>query len=227
MLRVEAGANGHETHPLRFASHQVHRRDRSSAEQGELFRNPDNELKCHRWRSKPPDTSRPTELLLLKFDDKMQPSLVQTTGYHLTVHYWMWRFLIRSLQHYTDSWLSRYHEQSLELRLLEPLSFGQRWRSRACIFQEFGWTSSMLRDVLVVLLWPAWCSHLSSPMQMRDAMQLQKKWRKRGNLPCRHPHVQHEYYYDTPTGAMVCTTCGSTVTFKDVEKSRRIEAVSR
>ena len=138
-----------------------------------------------------------------------------------------WRFLIRSLQHYTDSWLSRYHEQSLELRLLEPLSFGQRRRRRACIFQEFGWTSSMLRDVLVILLWPAWCSHLSSPMQMRDALQLQKKWKKRGNLPCRHPHVQHEYYYDTPTGAMVCTTCGSTVTFKDVEKSRRIEAVSR
>lgn len=105
--------------------------------------------------------------------------------------------------------------------------FGSGRRSRACIFQEFGWTSSMLRDVLVVLLWPAWCSHLSSPMQMRDAMQLQKKWKKRGNLPCRHPHVQHEYYYDTPTGAMVCTTCGSTVTFKDVEKSRRIEAVSR
>lgn len=36
-----------------------------------------------------------------------------------------WRFLIRSLQHYTASWLSRYHEQSLELRLLESLSFGQ------------------------------------------------------------------------------------------------------
>src|SRR6187549_822434 len=68
-------------------------------------------------------------------------------------------------------WLSRHHEQSLELRLLEPLSFGQRWRSRACIFQEFGGTLSMLRDVLVVLLWTAWCSHLSTPMQMRDAMQ--------------------------------------------------------
>jgi hypothetical protein len=138
-----------------------------------------------------------------------------------------WRFLIAALNTTQLLWLSRHHEQSLELRLLEPLSFGQRWRSRACIFQEFGGTLSMLRDVLVVLLWTAWCSHLSTPMQMRDAMQLQKKWKKRGNLPCRHPHVQHEYYYDTPTGEMVCATCGSTVTFKDVEKSRRIEAVSR
>jgi hypothetical protein len=68
-----------------------------------------------------------------------------------------------ALQHYTASWLSRHHEQSRELGLLEPLSFGQRWRSRACIFQEFGWTLGMLREVLVVPLWTAWCSHLSTP----------------------------------------------------------------
>ena len=64
-------------------------------------------------------------------------------------------------------------------------------------------------------------------MQMRDAVQLQKKWKKRGNLSCLHPHVQHEYYNDTPTGEMVCTTCGATVTFKDVEEIRRIAAASR
>jgi len=64
-------------------------------------------------------------------------------------------------------------------------------------------------------------------MQMRDAMQLKKKWKKRGNPSCRHPHIQHEYYYDTPTGEMVCTTCGATVTFKDLDEKRRIEKVSR
>jgi len=64
-------------------------------------------------------------------------------------------------------------------------------------------------------------------MQMRDAIQLQQKWKRRGNLLCRHPHVQHEYYYDTPTGEMVCTTCGAAVTFKDLEEKRRIEKVSR
>ena len=63
-------------------------------------------------------------------------------------------------------------------------------------------------------------------MQMRDAMQLQKKWKNRGNLSCRHPHVQHEYYYDTPTGEMVCTTCGATITFKELEETRRAENVS-
>ena len=59
-------------------------------------------------------------------------------------------------------------------------------------------------------------------MQMRDAMRLQRQWKKRGNLPCRHPHVQHEYYYDTPTREMVCTTCGASVTFKDLEEIRRL-----
>jgi hypothetical protein len=63
-------------------------------------------------------------------------------------------------------------------------------------------------------------------MQMRDAMQLHKKWKKRGDLSCRHPHVQHEYYYDTPTGEMVCTTCGATITFKELEETRRAENVS-
>jgi hypothetical protein len=80
---------------------------------------------------------------------------------------------------------------------------------------------------MVVQARTAWCSHSPVPMQMRDAVQLQKKWKKRGNLPCRHPHVQHEYYYDTPTGEMVCTTCGATVAFKDVKETRRIEKVSR
>jgi hypothetical protein len=34
-------------------------------------------------------------------------------------------------------------------------------------------------------------------------------------------------YYDTPTGERVCTTCGATITFKNVEERRRIEKMSR
>jgi hypothetical protein len=58
-------------------------------------------------------------------------------------------------------------------------------------------------------------------MQMRHAKELQRKWRKRGHLHCRHPHVEKEYYYENPTGDMVCTTCGVTIKLGDVEQKKR------
>ena len=88
-------------------------------------------------------------------------------------------------------------------------------------------THAILRSVLVIHCERHALGTSPTPMQMRDAKQLQKKWKKRGNLSCRHPHVQHEYYYETPTGEMVCTTCGATVTFNDLEERRRIEKLSR
>ena len=55
---------------------------------------------------------------------------------------------------------------------------------------------------------------------MRHAQQLQRKWNKRGNQHCRHPHVEPEYYYNAPTGEMVCTTCGYTAKSQNVERKK-------
>jgi hypothetical protein len=54
-------------------------------------------------------------------------------------------------------------------------------------------------------------------MQMHDAWELQKTWEEKGSPPCEHPNTEREYYLDTNTGQMVCTTCGATV---DLEKSK-------
>jgi Fe2+ or Zn2+ uptake regulation protein len=58
-------------------------------------------------------------------------------------------------------------------------------------------------------------------MQMRHAQELLRKWKKRGYLHCRHPHVEKEYRYDTQTGDMVCTTCGTTVKLENKEQNKR------
>jgi hypothetical protein len=55
-------------------------------------------------------------------------------------------------------------------------------------------------------------------MQMKDAFELQKEWKRKGNPHCTHPNVEREYHLGSHTGDNVCTTCGAYV---NLEKSRR------
>ena len=52
----------------------------------------------------------------------------------------------------------------------------------------------------------------SQMIQVKDRLELQRKWKQRKNQPvCQHPLTVPEYYNDKPTGYSVCKTCGYSV----------------
>ena len=48
-------------------------------------------------------------------------------------------------------------------------------------------------------------------IQVRETLDLQRKWKKKGDPTCDHPRTSKEFYKDSPTGYRVCTTCGASV----------------
>lgn len=56
-------------------------------------------------------------------------------------------------------------------------------------------------------------------MQRKKAALLKQEW---GDKPCSHPAFAKEYDLGERTGNFVCTTCGSTFTFR--EKAELIAA---
>jgi hypothetical protein len=45
-------------------------------------------------------------------------------------------------------------------------------------------------------------------MKMEEALELQRKWKDNGDLPCEHSNIEKEYHIGAQTGDYVCTTCG-------------------
>jgi hypothetical protein len=55
-------------------------------------------------------------------------------------------------------------------------------------------------------------------MLLEQALRLRQDWAMKGNPPCSHNVLDHEYYWGKNTGSYICTTCGRSFTREEWEQ---------
>jgi hypothetical protein len=55
-------------------------------------------------------------------------------------------------------------------------------------------------------------------MLLEQALRLRQDWAMKGNPPCSHNVLDHEYYWGKYTGNYICTTCGRSFTREEWEQ---------
>lgn len=59
-------------------------------------------------------------------------------------------------------------------------------------------------------------------IQMKEALELKKRWKEMGNKHCDHPgELAKEYDLGMATGDYVCTICGETFWNGEKEKTKK------
>ena len=61
-------------------------------------------------------------------------------------------------------------------------------------------------------------------MLLERSLRLRQDWAMKGNPPCSHSVLDHEYYWGKNTGNYICTTCGRSFTREEWEQEiKRID----